>query len=68
MTRRESLGLGVAAMAGAAFPQKKKLRAVVIGHTGRGGYGHNWDMTFNGIDAVDKSVRNYPITGRSPIR
>lgn len=53
MTRRESLGLGVAAMAGAAFPQKKKLRAVVIGHTGRGGYGHNWDMTFNGIDAVE---------------
>ena len=53
MTRRESIGLGAAAMAGAAFPQKKKLRAVVIGHTGRGGYGHNWDMTFNGIDAVE---------------
>ncbi|MEN6602410.1 MAG: Gfo/Idh/MocA family oxidoreductase [Bryobacteraceae bacterium] len=53
MTRRESIGLGVAAMAGAAFSQQKKLRAVVIGHTGRGGYGHNWDLTWNGIDAVE---------------
>jgi predicted dehydrogenase len=53
MTRRDSISFGVAAMARAAFSQKKKYRAVVIGHTGRGGYGHNWDMTWNGIDAVE---------------
>ncbi len=53
MTRRDSIGLGVAAMARAAFSQKRKYRAVVIGHTGRGGYGHNWDMAWNGINAVE---------------
>jgi predicted dehydrogenase len=53
MTRRDSIGLGVAAMARAAFSQKKKYRAVVIGHAGRGGYGHNWDMAWNGIGAVE---------------
>jgi predicted dehydrogenase len=53
MTRRESISLGAAAMAHAAFSQKRKFRAVIIGHTGRGGFGHNWDLAFNGIRAVE---------------
>src|SRR5687768_6135586 len=34
----------------AAEPSPKKFRAAVIGHTGRGNYGHGMDVLFTGRD------------------
>jgi predicted dehydrogenase len=56
MKRRDFLAGAIAtALAGsrlvaAAAPQ---LRAVVIGHTGRGGYGHGMDAVFAGRDGIE---------------
>jgi len=33
----------------AVVPPKRNYRAAVIGHTGRGNYGHNWERTWNGL-------------------
>jgi predicted dehydrogenase len=37
----------------AAFAPARKHRAVIIGHTGRGNYGHDWDTSWNGITGVE---------------
>ncbi len=47
--------LMAAAAAQAARPQftpKRKYRAVVIGHTGRGNYGHGWEMSWAQLPQV----------------
>ena len=36
----------------AAAPPKRNYRAAVIGHTGRGNYGHNWERAWNGLPNV----------------
>ncbi|MBI4875002.1 MAG: Gfo/Idh/MocA family oxidoreductase [Acidobacteria bacterium] len=36
----------------AAAP-RRKYRAAVIGHTGRGNYGHGWERTWNGLPGVE---------------
>ncbi|MDP3000994.1 MAG: Gfo/Idh/MocA family oxidoreductase [Bryobacterales bacterium] len=36
----------------AATPPKRNYRAALIGHTGRGNYGHNWERTWNGLPNV----------------
>jgi len=37
----------------AAFAPARKYRAAVIGHTGRGNFGHDWDTSWNGIPNVE---------------
>ncbi len=45
--------LSAAKMALAEVPRKRRYRAVVIGDTHRGGYGHDWDTVFNHFDSID---------------
>jgi predicted dehydrogenase len=49
-----AIGLGVRCAAGAepAGGTEGTLRAAVIGHTGRGDYGHGLDVVFNGLPNV----------------
>lgn len=59
MTRRTLLASTVpvsllpVAAAAADYVPKRKYRAVVIGSTGRGNYGHDWDTAWHGISAVE---------------
>ena len=51
MDRRIFLGaLAAASQVGAAA---RKYRAAVIGHTGRGNFGHDWDSAFSGFPQVE---------------
>ncbi len=56
MTRRRLLvtasASGTLAALAADYVPKHKYRAVVIGHTGQGNYGHDWDTAWHGISAV----------------
>lgn len=48
ITRREAI------LASAFAPAaSKRYRVALIGHTGRGNYGHDWDLTWNGFPNVD---------------
>ncbi len=49
MNRREFLATGLAA---ALELRRKPMRACVYGHTGRGGYGHGLDVTFQSLENV----------------
>jgi predicted dehydrogenase len=52
LTRRACLTL--AAGAGIhRFNAAPKYKAAIIGHTGQGNYGHNWDLTWNRIPSVE---------------
>jgi len=52
MNRRDFLGTAVlSAVAGQA--QARRYRAAVIGHTGRGNYGHGWDTAWNHFPSID---------------
>lgn len=44
-----------AQLAGASLfaASARKYRAAIIGHTGRGNYGHDWDQAFNSFASVD---------------
>lgn len=56
MTRRKLLltgGAGALLASAAEYIPKRKYRAVVIGHTGHGNYGHGWDTAWHGISAVE---------------
>ncbi len=44
---------GIAGSAAASASGARKYRAAVIGHTGLGNYGHDWDKAFNAFDSVD---------------
>ena len=51
MTRRQLLALSAAAgIAGAA---RKRYRVGVIGHTGRGNYGHGLDVVWQAFDSAE---------------
>src|SRR5574341_922701 len=52
MERRNFLKFGAASLAGAHAATSKRYRAAVIGHTGRGDYGHGWDTAWNGFDSI----------------
>lgn len=44
---------------------EEKLRAAVIGHTGRGGYGHGMDLVFAGRDGIEvAAVADFDDRGR----
>lgn len=51
--RRELLSMALLPAAYAQFRPKKKYRAAIIGHTGKGNYGHNWDLAWNQIPNVE---------------
>lgn len=53
MMRREFLRAGLATATVAARGQTKKYRAAVIGHTGRGDYGHAWETAWNHFSSVE---------------
>ena len=58
MKRRQFLTSTAAALAGAKLTLAKTMgnrryRAAVIGHTGRGNYGHDWDIALNHFDFID---------------
>src|SRR5215471_8364747 len=53
MERRNFLKIGVAGAAAVHAATGRKYRAAVIGHTGRGDYGHGWDTAWNGFDSVE---------------
>lgn len=53
MERRNFLKVGAAGLASARAATSKRYRAAVIGHTGRGDYGHGWDIAWNGFDSIE---------------
>ncbi len=58
-TRRRFLATAVGAsfsaglISGTRAGEGKRLRAVIIGHTGRGDYGHGYDQAFTGVEQVE---------------
>jgi predicted dehydrogenase len=50
MRRREFLYLGLSAAA--QTRQQRPYTVVIIGHTGRGGFGHGWDLAWNKMPGV----------------
>ena len=61
LTRRQFLGQSVGLVAALRLPLRaaqpsgsgeRKLRAAIIGHTGRGDYGHSHDTIFNGRENI----------------
>ena len=55
----------MAAAARAAGQTARKYRAAIIGHTGHGDYGHNWDTAFKGFLTVEiVAVADPDDTGR----
>lgn len=46
MTRREFLPAATATL---SFAASKKYRVALIGHTGRGNFGHDWDIAWDGV-------------------
>jgi predicted dehydrogenase len=56
MIDRRRFLIGACAVAAAAnwtAGEEQKLRAAIIGHTGRGGYGHGMDAVFTGRAGID---------------
>jgi predicted dehydrogenase len=53
MKRRHFLALGSAALAAAQDKSAAPLKAVVIGHTGRGDYGHGLDRIFSNRPGIE---------------
>jgi predicted dehydrogenase len=53
MNRRALLQSALGTLSLARAQSRKQYRAALIGHTGAGNYGHEWDTTFNGFDSVE---------------
>lgn len=53
MMDRRSLLLAALSSLGASAAPRKRYRAAVIGHTGRGNYGHGLDVVWQAFDWVD---------------
>ncbi len=58
MKRRQFIKSTAAALTGAKLTLaetvgNRRYRAAVIGHTGRGNYGHDWDTAFTHFDFID---------------
>src|SRR6266571_4557702 len=53
MNRRALLQSALGGLSLARAQSRKHYRAAIIGHTGAGNYGHEWDTTFNGLDFVE---------------
>jgi len=51
--RRTLIAGGAPAALRAQFQPARKHRVVIIGHTGRGNYGHGWEMSWIGIPNVE---------------
>ncbi len=56
--RRQFITATAATLAGARLTLaeavgERRYRAAVIGHTGRGNYGHGWDTVFNHFDSIE---------------
>ncbi len=73
MRRRRFVGLtagmSAAGFAGAWGAKREKLRAAVIGHTGRGDYGHRMDVVFRGLTDVELvAVADADAQGREAAR
>ena len=69
ISRRDFVRSGTAALAGFPLamqdPPKRKYRACVIGHTGRGNYGHGLDRAFQNIPNITVVAVADPVeTGR----
>ena len=52
MNRREWLKIATAALPLGA-QTRKPYRAAVIGETGSGDYGHDWETAWNGLEGVE---------------
>ena len=52
MTRRESVGLGLAAATLLRSQTRTPYKVAIIGRTGHGGFGHGWDLAWNGVPGV----------------
>lgn len=57
MERRTFLG----ALAATQAPAAHKYRAAVIGHTGRGNFGHGWDSAFTGFPQIEVVAAADPV-------
>jgi predicted dehydrogenase len=53
MNRRVLLQSALGSLSMARAQSRKQYRAALIGHTGAGNYGHEWDTTWNGLDFVE---------------
>ena len=53
MNRRALLQSALGGLSLARAQSRKQYRAAIIGHTGAGNYGHEWDTTWNGLDFVE---------------
>src|SRR5262245_9396891 len=53
MNRRTLLRSALGTLSLARAQSRKLYRAALIGHTGVGNYGHEWDTTFNELDFVE---------------
>ncbi len=59
ITRRRLVASSLTALASTSLA-KPKYRAVVIGHTGRGNYGHDWDTAWTGLPDVEVTAVSDP--------
>jgi predicted dehydrogenase len=66
MNRRRWLEIVAAGIPLAAAQASKPRRVAIIGHTGAGNYGHDWDIAWNGLDGVTMvAVADPDAAGRS---
>jgi len=66
MTRRSLIAAPFAAAARAAYVPKRKYRVALIGHTGHGNFGHDWDIAWQGIPNVEvAAVADPDLAGRA---
>jgi len=66
MSRRDLLCSALAGLADAQGASSKRYRVAIIGATGHGNYGHDWDLSWNSIPNVDVvAVADPDETGRA---
>ena len=53
MKRRLFLQAALGGCAVVSAQPRRRYRAALIGHTGAGNYGHEWDTAWNGLDFVE---------------
>src|SRR6478672_7920533 len=53
MNRRDLVFGALAGLSGAQAAPARRYRVAIIGDTGRGNYGHDWDLSWNSIPNVD---------------
>src|SRR5262249_6193812 len=59
--RRQFLKGALAGAVAARAAEKKRYRAAIIGHTGRGDYGHEWDTAWSGFDSIEVAAVADPV-------